>query len=85
MARFVEENAALVFSIITSIVFCSAAFGVAQQQISENKSRIAEWQEDHDLLLGVAADVKWIRDRLARDERLGLSGKFYNPQEQSRP
>ena len=85
MTRFVEENAALVFSIITSIVFCSAAFGVAQQQISENKSRSVEWQEDHDLLLGVAADVKWIRARLARDERVRLSSQFHKPQEQSRP
>ena len=74
-----EERAGLILSIVTTVLFCGAAFGVAQTQISHNREAIKTYEEDHDILLGVQADVKWIRDRLARDERLGLSGKFYQP------
>ena len=66
MPKLFHENAGLIFSIITSIVFCSAAFGVAQNQISHNKEAISEWKEDHDILVGVQSDVRWIRATIER-------------------
>jgi len=70
MARIVTDNAGLIFSIITCIVFCSAAFGVAQNQISHNRDSIDELQDDHDILIGVQADVRWIRSTIKRmDEK----------------
>jgi len=70
MARIVTDNAGLIFSIITCIVFCSAAFGVAQNQISHNRDSIDELQDDHDILIGVQADVRWIRATIKRmDEK----------------
>ena len=70
MPRLFHENAGLIFSIITSIVFCSAAFGVAQNQINHNKEAINEWKEDHDILVGVQNDVQWIRAAIQRmDEK----------------
>jgi len=66
MPRLFHENAGLIFSIITSIVFCSAAFGVAQNQINHNKEAINEWKEDHDILVNVQNDVRWIRAAIQR-------------------
>tara|TARA_R110000824_G_scaffold310382_1_gene497683 strand:+ start:59 stop:274 length:216 start_codon:yes stop_codon:yes gene_type:complete len=70
MARIVTENAGLIFSIITCIVFCSAAFGVAQNQINHNREAINEFQDDHDILIEVQSDVRWIRSTIKRmDEK----------------
>ena len=66
MPRLFHENAGLIFSIITCIAFCSAAFGVAQNQISHNKDSIGELQDDHDILIEVQADVRWIRATIKR-------------------
>lgn len=70
MARIVTDNAGLIFSIITCIVFCSAAFGVAQNQINHNREAINEFQDDHDILIEVQSDVRWIRATIKRmDEK----------------
>ena len=71
-----EERAGLILSIITSILFAGAAFGVAQTQINHNREAIKTYEEDHDRLIAIEQDVRWIRNRMARDERLGLSPRF---------
>lgn len=69
MPRLFHENAGLIFSIITSILFFGAAFGVAQTQISHNREAIKTYEEDHDRLIAIEQDVRWIRNRLVGDER----------------
>ena len=41
-----EEKAGLIFSMITSLLFCGAAFGVAQTQINHNKEALRQVEED---------------------------------------
>ena len=71
-----EERAGVIFSLITSLLFVGAAFGVAQTQINHNAEAIQTYEEDHDRLIAIEQDVRWIRNRMARDERLGLSPRF---------
>ena len=75
MGKF-EERAGFLLALITSILFCGAAFGVAQTQINHNKQAINTYAADHDILLQVQSDVRWMRARMARDDRLGLSPRF---------
>ena len=84
MMRALEERAGLLFSIITTLVFCAASFGVAQSQISHNAEAIDKWENDRDILLRLEADVSWIRARMARDDRLGLGPRF-GPQPGNNP
>jgi hypothetical protein len=72
----IEERAGIILSIVTSLVFIGAAFGVAQTQINHNRDAIKSYEEDHDRLIAIEQDVRWIRNRMARDERLGLSPRF---------
>ena len=71
--RASTENIGLGLSIITAIVFVSAAFGIAQSQISNNANDIQELEEasatDHDILLEVRANVKWIREHIATEDK----------------
>ena len=62
-----EERAGLIFSIVTSLIFIGAAFGVAQTQISHNKEAIRTYEEDHDRLIAIENDVRWIRNPLAKE------------------
>ena len=62
-----EERAGLIFSIVTSLIFIGAAFGVAQTQISHNKEAIRTYEEDHDRLIAIENDVRWIRNQLAKE------------------
>ena len=75
MGKF-EERAGIIFTLITSLLFVGAAFGVAQTQISHNKEAILSYEEDHDRIIAIEQDVRWMRNRMARDERLGLSPRF---------
>ena len=72
----IEERAGLILSIITSILFCGAAFGIAQSQITHNTDTIKELEADRRVIWEVKKDVEWIRSRMSRDERLGLSPRF---------
>ena len=62
-----EERARLIFSIVTSLIFIGAAFGVAQTQISHNKEAIRTYEEDHDRLIAIENDVRCIRNQLAKE------------------
>ena len=68
MMRAIEERAGLLFSIITTLIFCAASFGVAQSQINHNAEAIDKWESDRDILLRLEQDVSWIRAKLARDD-----------------
>ena len=64
----IEERAGLIFSIITSLIFIGAAFGVAQTQINHNKEAIRTYEEDHDRLITIEQDVRWIRQTIQQME-----------------
>jgi Pyruvate/2-oxoacid:ferredoxin oxidoreductase gamma subunit len=64
----IEERAGLIFSIITSLIFIGAAFGVAQTQINHNKEAIRTYEEDHDRLITIEQDVRWIRQAIKQME-----------------
>jgi len=70
MQKIFEARAGLLFTAITSVLFCGAAFGVAQTQITHNKQAIATYAEDHDILLQLRADISWIRSRMAAEDRI---------------
>lgn len=57
----IEERAGIILSIVTSLIFIGAAFGVAQTQINHNKEAIRAYDEDHDRLITIEQDVRWIR------------------------
>ena len=64
-----EERAGIIFSIVTSILFCGAAFGVAQTQIKHNKAAIEAYEEDHDRLIAIENNIKWIQAAIEKMER----------------
>ena len=64
-----EERAGLILSIVTSILFCGAAFGVAQTQINHNRESIKTYEEDHDRLIAIERDVRYIRAALEKMDR----------------
>ena len=64
-----EERAGIIFSIVTSILFCGAAFGVAQTQIKHNRAAIEAYEEDHDRLIAIENNIKWIRAAIEKMER----------------
>ena len=70
MQKIFEARAGLMFTLITSVLFCGAAFGVAQTQITHNKQAIATYAEDHDILLQLRADISWMRTRMAAEDRI---------------
>ena len=47
-----------------------ASYAVAQYQISELRGDVKElqknWQEDHDTLIRIAVDVKWVRANMEK-------------------
>ena len=67
--RKIEERAGIIFSIVTSILFCGAAFGVAQTQIKHNRDAIEAYGEDHDRLIAIENNIKWIRAAIEKMER----------------
>ena len=64
-----EQRAGVIFSLITSLLFCGAAFGVAQTQIKHNREAIKTYEEDHDRLIAIENNIKWIRSTLEKMER----------------
>lgn len=64
-----EERAGIIFSVVTSILFCGAAFGVAQTQIKHNRAAIEAYEEDHDRLIAIENNIKWIRAAIEKMER----------------
>jgi hypothetical protein len=64
----IEERAGIILSIITSLLFVGAAFGVAQTQINHNKEAIRVYDEDHDRLITIEQDVHWIRQAIKKME-----------------
>tara|TARA_R100000655_G_scaffold68985_2_gene107222 strand:- start:707 stop:919 length:213 start_codon:yes stop_codon:yes gene_type:complete len=65
----IEQRAGVIFSLITSLLFCGAAFGVAQTQIKHNREAIKTYEEDHDRLIAIENNIKWIRSTLEKMER----------------
>ena len=63
-----EERAGIILSIITNLIFIGAAFGVAQTQINHNKDAIRTYEEDHDRLITIEQDVRWIRQAIKKME-----------------
>ena len=74
------ETLGFVVTILFVLASISASYGVSQHQINRHEKKLEEVDEkinsNENLLIGVAADVKWIRSRMARDDRLGLGPRF---------
>ena len=69
----IEERAGVIFSVITTLIFVGAAFGVAQQQINANSKTIEEVEQNQAAMLPVVLetrkDVEFIREHIKRIER----------------
>ena len=74
------ETVGFVVTILFVLASISASYGVAQHQLNRHEAKLAEVEEkvngNENFLIAIAADVKWIRARMARDDRLGLSPRF---------
>lgn len=69
--RILGGHVGVGISIATAVVFCSMAFGVAQTQISHNSAAISDIdarnRKDHDILLQIERDVRWIRSQFDKE------------------
>lgn len=69
--RILDGHVGIGISIVTVVVFCSMAFGVAQTQISHNSDAISDVDDrnrkDHDILLQIERDVKWLRSKFDKE------------------
>ena len=78
--RLSPETAGFVLTILFVLASISASYGVAQPQLTRHEAKLAEVENkvngNENFLIEIAADVKWIRARMARDDRLGLSPRF---------
>ena len=65
------EHAGGFFSILFAMLSVALAFGAAQQRINANHADIqaieVRQQNDHDILITIERDVRWIRERLTDD------------------
>ena len=72
--------AGFVLTILFVLASISASYGVSQHQLNRHESKLAEVEVkvngNENKLIEIASDVKWIRARMARDDRLGLSPRF---------
>ena len=78
--RISPETAGFVLTILFILASISASYGVSQHQLNRHEAKLAEVEgkvnSNENKLIEIAADVKWIRARMARDDRLGLSPRF---------
>ena len=56
----------LIIGLIIAIGTVGAAYGATQEQIKQLTIRTDSLQKDHDTLVGMATDVKWIKERLSK-------------------
>ena len=56
----------LIIGLIIAIGTVGAAYGATQEQIKQLTIRTDAYQKDHDLVVGMATDVKWIKERLSK-------------------
>ncbi len=78
--RISPETAGFVLTILFVLASISASYGVAQHQLNRHESKLAEVEDkvngNENKLIEIASDVKWIRARMARDDRIGLGPRF---------
>ena len=74
------ETVGFLVTVLFVLASISASYGVAQHQLNRHEEKLAEVEEkvngNENFLIEIAADVKWIRARMARDDRLGLGSRF---------
>lgn len=71
LKKLLGEHAGVFFSVLFAMLAVSLAFGAAQQRINANHADIqeieAKQQNDHDILITIERDVRWIRGYLTDD------------------
>lgn len=71
LKKLLGEHAGIFFSIVFAMLSVALAFGAAQQRINANHRDIQQVEaiqrKDHDILLSIERDVRWIRTQLADD------------------
>ena len=69
--KLLGEHAGGFFSILFAMLSVALAFGAAQQRINANhvdiKAIEVRQQSDHDILITIERDVRWIRGHLTDD------------------
>ena len=68
LKKLLTEHAGVLFAVIFAMLSVALAFGAAQQRIDENRKDIHSVEErhrnDHDILVTIERDVRWIRGQL---------------------
>ena len=74
------ETVGFIVTVMFVLASISASYGVSQHQLNDHEERLKEVDRkvnhNENLLIEVAADVRWMRARMARDDRLGLGSRF---------
>jgi len=69
--KLLGEHAGVFFSIVFAMLAVALAFGAAQQRINANHRDIQQLDNiqraDHDILLAIERDVRWIRSQITHD------------------
>ena len=73
LKKLLGEHVGVIFSLIFAMLSVALAFGAAQQRIDENRRDIHSIEErhrdDHDILVTIERDVRWIREKLKPQDK----------------
>ena len=70
LPKFNAESLGFVVTILFVLASISASYGVSQHQLNPHEAKLAEVEErinqNENLLIEIANDVRWIREQISR-------------------
>ena len=70
LPKFNAESLGFVVTILFVLASISASYGVSQHQLNRHEAKLAEVEQrinqNENLLIEIANDVRWIREQLSR-------------------
>ena len=73
LPKFNAESLGFVVTILFVLASISASYGVSQHQLNRHEAKLAEVEQrinqNENLLIEIANDVRWIREQISRQGR----------------
>ncbi len=73
LPKFNAESLGFIVTILFVLASISASYGVSQHQLNRHEAKLAEVEErinqNENLLIEIANDVRWIREQISRNTR----------------
>jgi len=70
LPKFNAESLGFIVTVLFVLASISASYGVSQHQLNRHEAKLAEVEErinqNENLLIEIANDVRWIREQISR-------------------